>query len=612
MPKTASPLVSIVVLNWNGLADTLACLESLKKLTYDNYEVVVIDNGSSDGSVETLSKLSDIVFVPLPKNTGFTGGHIEGLKHSSGSYVALLNNDLIVKPDWLSELVNTALQEKADIAGGRQYQWTEDQQALDESNGYSSYQTVDLVTGHTVTLHRGERVTEANNLSGSNLLVSKRAIEKIGYLDDDFFAYYEETDLVARAKRAGIKAIYVPTAKVWHKSGASTKSQPYFYFYQMHRNRFWFAVKNYDLPYLMRFFAFYTRELLVAMRNNRRAPNLHDKAMLRAYFRNIFYLPALLMKRAKTMRLGKSYSQQLIRPTEGFDDVTVIVPCYNYGAYVTEALDSLEAQALRPTRVIVINDGSTDDSAEVIKKYIAEAQKRKSSITYDFIDQKNSGIIKTKNLALELVDTTWMMFLDADDILKPTYIEECIRSARLHRSDVVYTDMEMFGAVSTLHRTAKYNKMLLRSVNFVHNSALMKTDLFKRSGGYKQKMSIGFEDWELYLTLSELTNRFFYINKPLFLYRRHEGASRDVSAQTKMPKVIKYLEELHPKLYRLPYYWWLESYRTKTHVVEIIKFLPRLLKHTYYHTVMHAMANPKKPLPKMILALRTALKRRRM
>lgn len=597
-----NPLVSVVVLNWNGINDTKKCIKSIKNQSYSNYEIIIVDNGSKDDSVLQLEGIDGIKLIKLARNIGFAGGHVEGYKHCSGDYIALINNDMVLAVDWLEQMMKCAKENKAGVVGGRSYMWDNDHKPYNENSPFSSYQTVSPITGHTVMLHKGERVVEANNLSGSNLLVSRKTVERVGYLDPDFFCYYEETDFIARAKRAGIKCLYCPAAKTWHKSGESSKNQPYFYLYHMHRNRFWFAYKNYDYPQLRKFLSYYRKEYLRALKNNRKQKNLHDSAMIAAYHKNLTMRPILSRKRLATKKLGSSYVQKIIRLEEGFDDITVLIPCYNYGDYIIDALESLEAQALRPIEVFILNDGSTDDSAKVAKSFIDSH--KTSSIKYTLIDKPNEGVITTKNLALELVTTSWMMFLDADDKLHPDYIYECVKKARLNNSDVVYTDMQMFGSNDALQTVIVYNKMLIRSVNFVHNSALMKTDIFKRSGGYKQKMSIGFEDWELYLSISELSAQFSYVNKPLFYYRRHEGASRDILAQNKLPIVMKYLEELHPKLYRLNYYWWFEAYRSKEHVKELLKLPLYLGRHTKSHIVKHSLKNPDRLASKVVANVR--------
>ena len=95
------PLISVVMLNWNGLEDTKSCIASLKKSTYSNFEIIIVDNGSEDGSKEWLKSQDDLVLVDLPKNEGVTGGHIEGHKVSKGEFIANLNNDATVDENWL-------------------------------------------------------------------------------------------------------------------------------------------------------------------------------------------------------------------------------------------------------------------------------------------------------------------------------------------------------------------------------------------------------------------------------------------------------------------------------------------------------------------------------
>src|SRR5574337_2064469 len=98
MPKNIS--VSFVVLNWNGLDDTLKCLESIREQTLKSFEIIVVDNGSAEEQKKALRQIDDIKLIDLPKNTGFTGGQISALKEAAGDYIALINNDSVIAKDW--------------------------------------------------------------------------------------------------------------------------------------------------------------------------------------------------------------------------------------------------------------------------------------------------------------------------------------------------------------------------------------------------------------------------------------------------------------------------------------------------------------------------------
>lgn len=124
-------------------------------------------------------------------------------------------------------------------------------------------------------------------------------------------------------------------------------------------------------------------------------------------------------------------------------------------------------------------------------------------------------------------------------------------------------------------------------------------------------MSIGFEDWELYLSISEITDKFSYIPEPLLRYRRHDNASRDISAQSKLPQVVANLEELHPKLYNLRFYYWLESYRLKNALVELVKYPFKLARHTKSHAVKKLRSHPNATVSKVVLGAHSKLNKDR-
>jgi GT2 family glycosyltransferase len=319
-----TPLMSIVVLNWNGLDDTKICLEHLRKLTYPNYEIIVVDNGSRQDSKDYLSQLSDITYVDNPKNRGFTGGHIDGLKHCKGEYIVLLNNDAVMQQDYLSKALEAFDDPQVAVVGGRSYFWNDENPILDENNAFYSYQNVNVVTGEAFMQQTDFNVPQVtNNVSGSAAVVRRTVIDEVGYLHDRFFAYFEETDLFARIKRAGYKIMYDPRLHIWHRNGASSGSSSgsHFFYYQIFRNRFIFAVRNFEGTSLSRFFLTYAKIAAGSLARLLLRPNSPNKTMYKAYAQaaayNLFSLPYTLYSR-HTLRtqLGKStynhtiYSEQ--------------------------------------------------------------------------------------------------------------------------------------------------------------------------------------------------------------------------------------------------------------------------------------------------------------
>jgi len=220
-----SPSVAIIVLNWNGLTDTLACLRSLAGVDYPAYEVVVVDNGSTDGSVAALREaFPQATLIENPENLGFAAGNNVGLRYalSRGSdYALLLNNDTEVAPDFLLQMM-AAAESSHDVgmvgptiyyhaqpdliwtAGGR----------VDWGRGREVYMVaIDTVDAGQL----GDAPRPVDVVSGCALLVKHALLEMVGLLDERFFNYYEDTEWCLRARRAGFEILHAPSAKVWHK-----------------------------------------------------------------------------------------------------------------------------------------------------------------------------------------------------------------------------------------------------------------------------------------------------------------------------------------------------------------------------------------------------------
>ena len=247
------PRVSIIVLNWNGKHDTVECLESLSHISYPNYEVIVVDNGSTDGSVEQFkARYPEIEVIENQENLGFAEGNNVGIRaalQEDTAYVLLLNNDTIVDPQFLDELVDVAERDsRVGFAGPKIYYYDYDSRGRKDvinSAGVKLNMWVGRVWplgDHEIDAGQYDRVQLVDTLIGSCLLVKTRVITEIGLLDPKFFAYWEETDWCSRGSAAGYTSIYVPQAKIWHKYAASSSGRPNDYY--VTRNRFWFMRKN--------------------------------------------------------------------------------------------------------------------------------------------------------------------------------------------------------------------------------------------------------------------------------------------------------------------------------------------------------------------------------
>ena len=197
--------------------------------------------------------------------------------------------------------------------------------------------------------------------------------------------------------------------------------------------------------------------------------------------------------------------------------VSIVIPCHNYGRYVSEAIESALAQTHRPVEVIVIDDGSTDDSVAVASRYPVKV-----------IAQPNSGVCAASNNGVRASSGQYVLRLDADDRLCPTYIEETLAALQQNpEAHFAYTSVEYFGTKTGTYPIEPFDSETITERNYVHCSALMRRASFDRAGGYNPNMTRSrYEDWDLWLAFTENGMPGVMVPKPLLQYRQHPVASR--------------------------------------------------------------------------------------
>ncbi|MBN9388636.1 MAG: glycosyltransferase family 2 protein [Chloroflexi bacterium] len=263
-------LVSLIVLNWNGQRFLERCLDSLAEQTFRDFEIVLVDNGSTDGSVAFLKeKYGDwlagaenprLRLIELSQNTGFSGGNLAGLEacDPASRYIATLNNDTQADPAWLETLV-TALEKEMrwGAACGPMLFASEQNQATPRvaaagievrRNGLA----LDRQLGQP--WQPDEPPTEVFGPCAGAALYRRKTLEQVGFFDPAFFAYLEDADLAWRLRLAGWPTVYLAGALVWHEySGTGGQGSPFKNF-QLGRNRPWVILKNWPVRLLLKHF----------------------------------------------------------------------------------------------------------------------------------------------------------------------------------------------------------------------------------------------------------------------------------------------------------------------------------------------------------------------
>jgi GT2 family glycosyltransferase len=221
-------LVYIIVLTWNGKADTLECLQSLQKLSYPNYKIIVVDNASIDGTAEEVLQLYPTVeLIRNSLNLRFAGGNNVGIKaalKNQADYILLLNNDTTVAENFLSHLIEAAeSDEQVGMAVPKIY-YHSDPKRIWYAGGKIDWWSGSISHSGVRETDNGqfEKIKTTDYITGCAMLVKKNVIEKIGILDESYFIYGEDADWSLRVVRAGFKLLFVPKAIIWHKVSVST------------------------------------------------------------------------------------------------------------------------------------------------------------------------------------------------------------------------------------------------------------------------------------------------------------------------------------------------------------------------------------------------------
>ena len=219
-----SETVSVVIPNWNGKHHLAICLDSLRRQTLQPEEVVVVDDASTDGSVEFLREAYPwVLLIARERNEGFTATVNAGIAASRGTLIALLNNDTELHPDWLASLVETLRDTPAAGSAASKMLRFDDRSVLDGA-GDSLSRAASPYTrgfGEPDDGRYGVRENVFGACAGAALF-RRRVFDTVGAFDEDFVAYYDDIDLAFRAQLAGFACVYVPEAICYHKRGASS------------------------------------------------------------------------------------------------------------------------------------------------------------------------------------------------------------------------------------------------------------------------------------------------------------------------------------------------------------------------------------------------------
>lgn len=249
--------ICIILVNYNGYDDTVECIKSIENSDYDNYKIILVDNGSKDKNKilndNYINNAADVIISE--ENLGFSGGNNLGIKYAQEKYdpeyYLLLNNDTVITKDTISNLKKGFdFDSKAGIITGKIYYFSEPK-TIWAAGGKFNFNTGIADQPELGKIDDGvqyENTCVVSFATGCTMLISKQVINTVGYLEESYFLYAEDTDYCCRVLNAGFKIIYVGKALIYHKVSASTGKQSNMQQYYMFRNNCYIIKKYCNKP----------------------------------------------------------------------------------------------------------------------------------------------------------------------------------------------------------------------------------------------------------------------------------------------------------------------------------------------------------------------------
>ena len=307
------PRVSVIILNWNGKKFLKECLDSLQRQTFLDFETILLENGSTDGSAELLrAEYPRVRLVALSENIGFAGGNNRALQECSGEFIVTLNNDTTVEPGFLAALLAGAEGDaRVGMVAAKMLNFY-------EKGRIDSVGVRIVANGLGQNIGVGEPDLGQYDLAGEVFgpcagaaLYRRAMLDEVGFFDAAFFAYYEDLDLAWRGRLAGWRCLTAPQAVVFHVHSATSGKMSPFTVFQVQRNKWFVLLKNWPASLLLRrlplLLAFDLAALLLALLRGR------GMAACRARLAVLGNLGRLLRQRRELQGLRKLPADQVER-----------------------------------------------------------------------------------------------------------------------------------------------------------------------------------------------------------------------------------------------------------------------------------------------------------
>ena len=321
----SAPKVSIIIVNYNGKELLQKCLDSLLKVNYDNFEIILVDNNSTDGTVEFITKnYPSLIIIKLDSNKGFAEPNNVAAKISKGKYLLFLNNDTVVTPNFISEMVKVMETDKK-IAICQSLLLKPDG-SIDSSGDFIDH--LGVVYNSKTKI---DEIREVSSARGASMLVRSDIFEKLDGFDQKFFITFEDVDLCWRSWILGYRVLIIPTSIVYHEGGITIKKIKSEIAFHGFKNQLAMKITNFEpilaMRNMMLFFGIYgIRELKIwldytisgstKLSSTEYEDNIAPKPSFKVIAKSIFWILSnygYLLKKQRTINKNRVYSTTILK-----------------------------------------------------------------------------------------------------------------------------------------------------------------------------------------------------------------------------------------------------------------------------------------------------------
>jgi GT2 family glycosyltransferase len=527
--------VSVLIVSWQSCEATLRAVEAaLEATSHVASDVVVVDNASSDGTPAALrdrfGSNERVTLLLNATNEGFARGNNQALAASAGETVVVCNPDLLLRRTPLDALLTLVREPGVGAATGALVGLDGRPQTLHRA--LPSLPIVAMTQtrpgaalDHRLLRRRWQRryrlrdrprsgIAEIPQAAGALVVLHRTVIDgplRGVLFDERLPLLVNDVDLSRRVRDAGLRVVVDWDASFVHEGGVSLRQLAP----DTVRAERWDGLERYYAAHEPRW-------------------------------------RGLALRALRAVALAPTVASPRSDDQTGPDDdlVSIVVPAYNYAAFLPEALDSALAQTHADIEVLVVDDGSTDDTSSVLAAYGDRIRVHR---------QPNRGLSAARNEGARLARGRYVVFLDADNRLRPTFVERCLGALDAHPvAGFAYPQAHHFGEVDVVTTHAPYDLDVLRERNVIDACALIRRELVL-AHPYDESNRVGWEDWDFYLTLAEHGWGGVLVDEPLLEYRRHGGSMTSAIDRVERRELRWRIHRRHRRLVgtrRLLREWW--------------------------------------------------------